>query len=295
MNGRIVDVVDIMSYLVESGVAELVPEPGSVFRTLGKDPIEGELGCGFIAKRFPHGHSNPIVFRKYGALLVIQGSGQYRDEEGIDLPIYPGAFVQRLPGKVHYTPVDPDKLWIECFVTFGTGFYNSLVKLGCLDPDRPVLYPGITRALVSRFRDIRTRLEAAHSHELPRILLDIQALLFQIVEMDQQDTEPSWQLVGEACRLLEKDLEKRRHVAELVESLGLGYESFRKHFRKHMGVSPNEYRVRCRIDRARTFLLQPRQSIKEIAFDLGYADSFTFSRQFKRVTGLSPTEFRQLH
>jgi AraC-like DNA-binding protein len=75
--------------------------------------------------------------------------------------------------------------------------------------------------------------------------------------------------------------------------MGLSYERFRKIFRQRQGLSPGDYRIRRRIDQAKALITQHRLSNKEIAYALGYADPFTFSKQFKQVVGMSPAVFRK--
>jgi len=100
-------------------------------------------------------------------------------------------------------------------------------------------------------------------------------------------------VIESACVALSRDLDKRLDTATLAASYGLSYERFRKIFRERTGISPGEYRIRRRIDRARVLIAQDRLSNKEVAYQLGYADPFTFSKQFKQVVGVSPELFRR--
>jgi AraC-like DNA-binding protein len=77
----------------------------------------------------------------------------------------------------------------------------------------------------------------------------------------------------------------------LLDAHGISYERFRKIFREQTGLSPNDYRIRRRMDLARAMLVQQRSSIKQIAYTLGYPDPFSFSRQFKQVVGVPPKHF----
>jgi AraC family transcriptional regulator len=63
-------------------------------------------------------------------------------------------------------------------------------------------------------------------------------------------------------------------------------------FRRQHGCSIGEFVRRARIDAARTELADGNVSIAEIALRLGFADQSHFHRTFKRITGLTPSEFR---
>ncbi|RMD82859.1 MAG: AraC family transcriptional regulator [Lentisphaerae bacterium] len=271
-----------------------IPECWSTFRTLGDDPRRREIGCGFIHKRHPYGVELQVLFReRYGALLVLQGTGSYRDETGIEVPLTrPGDMIQRLPSRRHWTPVNAGDDWYECFVTLGVDFYNAIVTLGCIDPDRPVIHSYVNQSIVDEFDSLRHHLRSAPDTELTAILLQIQNLLLRL-QHDNKNCNQDRQL-AEACRLLADLPSQRIHMEDVAKKLGMGYESFRKWFRTNMGMPPGEYRIRRRIDTAKTRLMQGAP-VKEVADELGYADAFTFSRQFHRVTGMTPTAFRRMH
>ncbi|MGA1530045.1 MAG: helix-turn-helix domain-containing protein [Kiritimatiellia bacterium] len=64
-------------------------------------------------------------------------------------------------------------------------------------------------------------------------------------------------------------------------------------FKEQYRVTPGEFLIRSRMDRARGLLAVSNLTVKEIAARLGYRDAFSFSRQFKARTGQSPTVFRR--
>lgn len=57
-------------------------------------------------------------------------------------------------------------------------------------------------------------------------------------------------------------------------------------------MSPKDFCIRARVFRARELLLETDLSVEQIAVNLGYADMFFFSRQFKAWTGQSPNYWR---
>lgn len=81
----------------------------------------------------------------------------------------------------------------------------------------------------------------------------------------------------------------------VAEYLGIGYENFRKMFRREFHMPPHTYLIQKRLNAAKELLLDDTLSIQEIASRTGYPDSFSFSKQFKKYTALTPREFRSLH
>src|SRR5690606_13986596 len=64
-------------------------------------------------------------------------------------------------------------------------------------------------------------------------------------------------------------------------------------FKEEMGMNYIDYLTECRIGKAKEQLADPARSLKEIAFDVGYNDPNYFSKVFKKVCGMSPTEYRR--
>ena len=64
-------------------------------------------------------------------------------------------------------------------------------------------------------------------------------------------------------------------------------------FKEHAGVGMAEYLERVRIDRARNLLSGTGETISRVAGEAGYTSSNTFYKAFKRITGLTPAEYRQ--
>jgi len=67
---------------------------------------------------------------------------------------------------------------------------------------------------------------------------------------------------------------------------------FRKLFKTEFGVSPQKYVIKLRIQKAMELMETGDYSLKEIALMTGYGDYKYFSSEFKRITGVSPSEYR---
>lgn len=81
-------------------------------------------------------------------------------------------------------------------------------------------------------------------------------------------------------------------VTQLARATGLSVSHFNREFREWTGYSPVEYQRRQRVARARELLADVTLSIKEIAARVGFDDPYHFSRVFRQVDGLAPSQYR---
>jgi AraC family transcriptional regulator len=81
----------------------------------------------------------------------------------------------------------------------------------------------------------------------------------------------------------------------MARAAGLCVSHFSKLFTQCIGLSPHQYLVRCRLQRAKKLLLTLEEglSIAEVAGETGFADQAHFSRHFRRAYGASPLAFRR--
>jgi two-component system response regulator YesN len=66
-----------------------------------------------------------------------------------------------------------------------------------------------------------------------------------------------------------------------------------KMFKEQFGTNYIDFLTDCRMEKAKDLLADPDKSLKEITYDIGYNDPNYFSRVFKKMTGLSPTDYRK--
>ena len=101
-------------------------------------------------------------------------------------------------------------------------------------------------------------------------------------------------VVGRALRLLHADPAAPWTVATLARRVGVSRATFAKRFAELVDEPPSTYLTRWRMTLAADLLVEREAAtIAEVARAVGYADAFAFSVAFKRVRGVSPSEFRR--
>ncbi len=251
--------------------------------------------CGFMLKPTAAGGYQHRVMDEFIAVYVMRGGGTFTDWEARMRRVGAGDLVLLPAGKRHGVQQDADGNWAEAYITMDGRFGSDLQRLGVVDSRTHVLHPGVNLALVQQFERIHQDLSTLPDYALPSVLVLAHELLNMASGLHRKAAIPDQQqrVIEQACVVLSQGLEKDLDMSQLADEFGLSYERFRKLFRQRVGVAPGDYRIRRRIDRARALIWQHRMSNKQVAYELGYPDPFTFSKQFRKVTGNWPDEYRR--
>ncbi len=101
--------------------------------------------------------------------------------------------------------------------------------------------------------------------------------------------------VERTLQIMQESVQKKLTTRTIASRLGLSEEHFIRLFRKNIGMSPLQYFTRVKIEAASSYLIETTTSIETIAERFSFENPFHFSRVFKRCTGLSPREYRQIY
>ena len=98
--------------------------------------------------------------------------------------------------------------------------------------------------------------------------------------------------IKEVQNYIEKNYCDRITIDSLAKLINTGRRTFERRFKEATNNTPIEYIQRVRIEAAKKFFEASRKNVSEIMFDVGYSDTKAFREIFKKITGLTPIEYR---
>lgn len=81
-------------------------------------------------------------------------------------------------------------------------------------------------------------------------------------------------------------------LAELASVVNISTTYFANLFKQTMGTSPHQYVIQQRVERAKVMLKKTDLAIADIALQVGFSSQSHLTRQFKRLTGMTPKQVR---
>jgi transcriptional regulator GlxA family with amidase domain len=112
---------------------------------------------------------------------------------------------------------------------------------------------------------------------------------FAIFRGQKEHPDPE---IRKAQEIIEHRFSERISVEDLADEVAVGRRSFERRFKRVTNNSVLEYVQRVKIEAAKRSFETSLKNINEVMWDVGYSDSKAFRTVFKKITGLTPNEYR---
>jgi AraC-like DNA-binding protein len=232
------------------------------------------------------------------ATFIYCTKGRGRCElEGCRHEVGPGDLLVLPPRVPHAYGADGNPPWTFWWVqALGTNLDFFLAELGT-SPRNPVLALGENAQLPALFHEVLETLEGGCS--AARLLYASQALAHLIGAMIWRRggtgrSEPdTWQKIEQSISYMQQHLDKPLPVATLAVLANMSPSHYTALFKRRTGCAPIDYFIRLRMRQACHMLAATSLNVKDVAAVLGYEDPFYFSRLFKSVNQIAPSDYRR--
>lgn len=236
------------------------------------------------------------ILNEYQLIYLVEGNGIFESRESGIINLEAGSIIIIYPDCWHrYKPVG-DELWHTYWVGFGGKLADDFV--GKLDTNRenPVKVIGYQEKIVQVFFDIleTSQLEySGYQQVFVGEIIKLIGIIHAIHRKSEIKLKDADRIVQEAKLIL---MQKNHSIfmEDVAEALNMSYSSFRKLFREYTGISPGQYQMQHKINKAISLLNEGKSTVKEISSELQFETPQYFARIFKKKTGKTPKEYQQI-
>ena len=239
----------------------------------------------------------PAVRDHFLLHFVLSGEGSFT-HGGKQYTLSAGDGFLISPHEVAYYEADGVLPWSYAWIGFFTHGSKLMEEIG-LTPQNPLFRFEKTEEVLAVF-DQMSAIDATKAEGQLRLTGHLYMLL-SLLHPEAHTAAPAKSLgmgedyVENAVRHIRENYGMRLSVSEIAASLGIHRSYLAALFKEHTGMSPREYILWVRVNKAYELLTSSHLSIISIAHSVGYEDPLLFSRIFKKYAGVSPKEYRKAH
>lgn len=133
-------------------------------------------------------------------------------------------------------------------------------------------------------------IDANQISELKKVLYDY--FLGEMKENATKKESTHHGIITRAMQYIDENYANNISLNDVAEEINMSYFYFSRLFKESTGQSFSDYLTEYRIDKSIELMKDERLSIKQISYDIGYNDPNYFSKIFKKLKGITPTEYR---
>ena len=252
----------------------------------------------------PHEHPTRYLFdirkgrilNEYQLLYITKGKGTFSSSSSGMREIKEGDMFLLFPGERHTYKPDKATGWHEYWIGFDGAIINEWLKNGFFTKENPIFNIGINEEIISLYKKaiiIADAQEANYQQALAGIVCHLISMAIYLSRNRDFNMSDITSQINTAKAAVYENISTITPET-LAKVTCMSYSKFRKLFKEYTGFAPAQYIQEVRINMAKELLTNTSKSIKEIAFDLGYENKDYFFTAFKKVCGMTPTEYKKM-
>ena len=206
--------------------------------------------------------------------------------------VHAGQIFVIFPGTVVKYQADREEPWHYAWIGFYGDEAKEILSQVGISVQNPVITLKNGAAALALLRDMPTE----RSAELKRNLTfkaNLYAFMSLLMENANQNINSENVYLSTAVKYIKAHYSEDITVDQVASHVGIGRKYLFAIFKRTMHLSPKDYIIYYRMERAKEFLQDALLPIGSVAYSVGYRDQLTFSKIFKLKTGFSPTEYRK--
>lgn len=226
---------------------------------------------------------------------ILEGNGTfYVDGNSYRLHKNQGFLI--CPDVITYYEADDKDPWTYTWIGFRGIKAENYLELAGLDRYNPIFEYKHSDFVEKCFEDMREAANLKYGREL-RLQGLLSIFLSELIEKAEKHvalgTSYKDIYIKKILQYIDMNFARKIKISEIAESISLNKNYFSSFFRENFGISPQEYLIKYRINKACELMRNESLTISDISRSVGYNDPLAFSKIFKQVKGKSPKKYRQ--
>lgn len=243
------------------------------------------------------GHSFGPAVRDHFLLHFITGGKGVFSRSGAAYRLEVGDGFLIFPDEITFYEADSKDPWEYSWIGFsGENAMQLLGELG-LSPSKPLFHFSDVGEINWLFAAMEAADETTQAGQLRLTGYFFMLLALLSSNKAEQRERPTFSIrqdyVTQALRYIRQNYDQPLTVSGIAKKLGIHRSYFSTVFQEHTHVSPQQFILQTRMEKAVALMQDERLSILHVARSVGYEDALQFSKLFKKYYGLSPREYRK--
>lgn len=252
------------------------------------------LYCGH--QECPSSYSfGPAVRPNYLIHYVIKGKGYYYvNDRKYTIEANQGFLIR--PHELTFYQADEDDPWTYLWIGFDGKKVKTYLKYSGMDESNYTFSCSEMDLLNSYVNQMLNHDTLSHYNELSLqgLLFLFFAALAKSAEIPyEEDVEVDNLYISKAIEYIQKNYQNPLLVTDIANYVSLSRTYLTTIFQQTLHMSPQQFVLKFRITKASELLIHTDLPINAIAHSCGYTDPLAFSKTFKKITGLSPSQYRK--
>lgn len=253
------------------------------------------------AQNKPLNSFGPHIRNHYLFHYVISGCGILRalDSKGVDhtYHIRSGQGFLIVPGQVTTYIADESHPWEYTWIEFNGMHVKEALMSSGLSADNPV-YRSTDKFYSTKMKDTMLYMAQHPNETVFNLISNLYLFLDCLTRSSASRTTPASSNMSKyylewAFTFIDQNFQNDISVADIAKSCKIHRNYLGKIFREQLGTSPQEFLITYRMNKAVQLLQTTKLSIKDIGNAVGYPNQLHFSRAFKNVYGMPPSQWRK--
>ncbi len=250
---------------------------------------ESVIGAGFAQRKGKDDMFMSHTFTEYYMCIVLEGSGVVIDAEANAYPIMKHTVFQCIPGQTLSLLINDTVPWREFRDRLSETTRQSIGTLCSLQDRQPTfqmkVYPHYERWM----NDIADSIASCSPEHVMEVYYDIQRFVTYIqLQCEDEEKAVALSVIRQASMMVLKNPEKPVSIAEIADAFFMSRTQFSRIFAQYAQSTPLKYLQHLKFCYAQR-KIHEGMPLREVAAMFGYSDQFSFSKQYKKVLGISPS------